>query len=342
MAVSDYLTAPGLNNAISGINIAENCSPAGLNDAIRQLMADIRKYANDGNWFAFGTGSGSANGSFIRLDSTRVQFAGSTMAAYYYPGRRVRANMTSGTTLAGTITAFSYSGSNNTITVNWDSPIGSQDIGFLELGMDSSSLGFADPTASYQAATKNYTDNLVSQTSNQLTTKINGVIPVGSVFYLAVTTIPTGFLRADGALVSRTNYSNLFAAIGTAFGTGDGFSTFALPDLRGEFIRGHDNGRGIDNNRALGSFQASVVGSHSHRVSFFYLTGEYNGTMPDAMQVKGSLLALSAGSGTPGAFSPGYQGSRNYAGDGLGAIANNNNSAENLPRNIALTPIIKY
>ncbi|MCX8505089.1 MAG: phage tail protein, partial [Alphaproteobacteria bacterium] len=222
MAVSDYLTTPGQNNTISGINIAENCSPAGLNDAIRQLMADIRKFANDGNWFAFGTGAGSASGNFTRLDSLRVQFAGSTMAAYYYPGRRVRANMTSGTILAGTITAFSYSGNNNIITVNWDSPMPAQDIDFLELGMASSSLGFADPTASYQAATKNYTDNLVSQSSSQLTTKINSIVPAGSVFYFATTTIPNGYLRADGALVSRSSYSNLYAAIGTRFGTGDG------------------------------------------------------------------------------------------------------------------------
>ena len=44
MAVTDYSTTPGLNTTISGINIAEGCSPAGINDAIRQLMADVRVF----------------------------------------------------------------------------------------------------------------------------------------------------------------------------------------------------------------------------------------------------------------------------------------------------------
>jgi hypothetical protein len=44
MAVSDYSSTPGSNNSISGINIAENCSPANLNNAFRQLMADVRVF----------------------------------------------------------------------------------------------------------------------------------------------------------------------------------------------------------------------------------------------------------------------------------------------------------
>ena len=64
-----------------------------------------------------------------------------------------------------------------------------------------------------------------------------GVIP-GSVMYFAGNTVPTGYLEANGALVSRTTYSDLFAAIGTIYGAGDGSTTFKLPDLRAEFIRG--------------------------------------------------------------------------------------------------------
>lgn len=47
MAVSNYNTNPDLNTTISGINIAEGCPPSGLNNAVRQLMADVRAYAND-------------------------------------------------------------------------------------------------------------------------------------------------------------------------------------------------------------------------------------------------------------------------------------------------------
>ena len=49
---------------------------------------------------------------------------------------------------------------------------------------------------------------------------------------------PNGFLVCDGSLISRTNYASLFAVIGTAFGAGDGVTTFQLPDMRATFVRG--------------------------------------------------------------------------------------------------------
>lgn len=63
-------------------------------------------------------------------------------------------------------------------------------------------------------------------------------VPVGSVFWLATKTAPEGYLICDGSAVSRTEYADLFAAIGTMFGTGDGTTTFALPNLQAAFIRG--------------------------------------------------------------------------------------------------------
>jgi len=77
----------------------------------------------------------------------------------------------------------------------------------------------------------------------------------GAISAFAFTSVPTGWLECDGSTVSRTTYSDLFTAIGDTFGAGDGSTTFAIPDLRGEFLRGWDNGRGIDASRALGSFQ---------------------------------------------------------------------------------------
>lgn len=60
------------------------------------------------------------------------------------------------------------------------------------------------------------------------------VWPVGSIILSAVATAPTGrWLECNGALVSRSTYSDLFAAIGTTYGAGDGSTTFAVPDLRG-------------------------------------------------------------------------------------------------------------
>lgn len=63
-------------------------------------------------------------------------------------------------------------------------------------------------------------------------------VPVGSVFWLATQTAPEGYLICDGSAASRTEYADLFAAIGTTFGAGDGSTTFALPNLRAAFIRG--------------------------------------------------------------------------------------------------------
>lgn len=80
----------------------------------------------------------------------------------------------------------------------------------------------------------------------------------------ASATPPAGYIKANGALVSRTAYAWLFARIGTTFGAGDGSTTFALPDLRGEFLRGLDDGRGVDASRTLGSAQADALKAHNH------------------------------------------------------------------------------
>ncbi|MCP2041646.1 microcystin-dependent protein [Neisseria sp. HSC-16F19] len=77
----------------------------------------------------------------------------------------------------------------------------------------------------------------------------------GAVAFFAGNTAPAGWLKANGAAVSRTTYAPLFAAIGTTYGAGNGSTTFNLPDLRGEFVRGWDDGRGIDGGRDLGSWQ---------------------------------------------------------------------------------------
>jgi len=89
--------------------------------------------------------------------------------------------------------------------------------------------------------------------------------PPGLIGHFARDTAPTGWLKANGALVSRTTYANLFAAIGIRFGAGDGATTFRLPDLRGEFIRGWSDDRaGVDAGRGLGSTQADELKAHSH------------------------------------------------------------------------------
>jgi hypothetical protein len=67
--------------------------------------------------------------------------------------------------------------------------------------------------------------------------------PLGAVINWPADTVPTNWLECDGSAISRSTYSALFAVYGTRFGRGDGTSTFNIPDLRGLFTRGHNNGR---------------------------------------------------------------------------------------------------
>lgn len=81
-----------------------------------------------------------------------------------------------------------------------------------------------------------------------------------------VATPPDGYIKANGAALSRSAYAWLFSKIGTAFGAGDGATTFNIPDLRAEFLRGLDDGRGIDSGRVLGSAQSDLIKSHNHEI----------------------------------------------------------------------------
>ena len=100
-------------------------------------------------------------------------------------------------------------------------------------------------------------------------------VPVGSIQALAyVPGAPiSGWLYCDGDAVSRSTYADLFAAIGTTYGVGDGSTTFNLPDLRGVFLRGLDDGKGYDSGRAIGTYQADDNKAHTHTVSVYRQEG---------------------------------------------------------------------
>lgn len=92
----------------------------------------------------------------------------------------------------------------------------------------------------------------------------NSYCPSGMIMTFAGDFAPAGWLKANDAAVSRTAYADLFRAIGTRYGAGDGRSTFNLPDLRGEFARYWDDGRGVDAGRALGTLQLDAIQRHNH------------------------------------------------------------------------------
>ena len=115
--------------------------------------------------------------------------------------------------------------------------------------------GMGDGTAATDAATFGQIPSAATLTA---------LSPAGQVGWFAMASAPTGWLKANGVAVSRTTYAALFASIGTTWGAGDGSTTFNLPDLRGEFARGLDDGRGVDTGRAMGSAQAAAMLDHTH------------------------------------------------------------------------------
>jgi microcystin-dependent protein len=101
--------------------------------------------------------------------------------------------------------------------------------------------------------------------------EIFGTNDIGSVVAYARNIAPVGYLKCNGAAVSRTVYARLFAIIGTTFGVGNGSTTFNLPDLRGEFIRGWADDRSVDTGRAFGSAQqGSIMAIDSTGVNQIY------------------------------------------------------------------------
>lgn len=94
-----------------------------------------------------------------------------------------------------------------------------------------------------------------------------GGIKIGQTIEWNSLTLPTGFLKENGAAISRVTYNTLFQTIGTTFGAGDGSTTFNVPDSRGVVARGLDDGRGLDPGRMLGSYQADANAAHNHGVN---------------------------------------------------------------------------
>ena len=103
--------------------------------------------------------------------------------------------------------------------------------------------------------------------SGNLSFQIVAGVPTGSVFCLAVDTVPTGYVKCNGASYQRTGtYAALFAVIGTTYGAADS-SHFNVPDLRGEFVRGFDDGRGVDSGRSINDPQGGQNLQHNHTAS---------------------------------------------------------------------------
>lgn len=156
----------------------------------------------------------------------------------------------------------------------------------------------------------------------------------GMVAFFATTNTRPGWLKANGQAVSRTIYANLFDVIGTTFGAGDGSTTFNVPDMRGRFMRGWDDGAGVDAGRVFGSIQGDENKAHAHFVS---AEGGTNSALKSSNAMR-QFAGVGEG-GLPNAnFEYFLRGSSNTANVGLSS----SQGTESRPKNIAFSAYIKF
>lgn len=117
--------------------------------------------------------------------------------------------------------------------------------------------------ANFAGVSVDGTNKTVNVTGTLNAEKISSM--VGMVAAFGGSTAQTGWLICDGSVKNIADYPALGAYLGNIHG-GNGTTTFGLPDLRGEFVRGADLGRGIDTGRAIGSKQTDSFKDHSHDI----------------------------------------------------------------------------
>lgn len=184
-------------------------------------------------------------------------------------------------------------------------------------------------SVAYQSWVEATAARLVARVDNNV---MNVGVPVGAVAYFAQDVPPFGWLKANGAAVSRTIYANLFAAIGERYGRGDGRTTFNLPDLRGEFIRSWDDGRGIDSGRVFSSAQGDAIRNIVGEIGLIQRTDVNKYVAPSGAFTEVRKVSGYIGSG--GADD--WLTITNFSASNVVPTA-----AENRPRNIALLACIK-
>ena len=200
----------------------------------------------------------------------------------------------------------------------------------------------SDITLTLPSSDGNADDVLQSDGSGNLSfAALPQAVPTGSVHMMATTTVPSGYLKCNGAAISRTTYADLFAIIGTAHGAGDGSSTFNVPDLRGEFVRGWDDSRGVDSGRNFGSSQSDANKQHNHSATATSTVtdpGHFH-DVPYSNSDSGDGVIEESGTGFSG-VEPTNSATTGISVSTSVSIANSGGS-EARPRNIAMMYVIK-
>ena len=158
------------------------------------------------------------------------------------------------------------------------------------------------------------------------------------------------YLHCDGSEISRTTYSELFNVIGTLYGSGNGSTTFNLPDLRGQFLRGYDAGRGVDSGRALGSWQDDATAKNGLSVNtgggtkYTNTTGNHRHSYTDywnATNGHGARIDLGTSAPSSSSRSTAYAGNHSHSVN-INHSHSISGDAETRPKNVAVKFYIRY
>lgn len=191
----------------------------------------------------------------------------------------------------------------------------------------------ADAAVTFGAANKFVSLSALAPTSEQLRFDMQSALGldfVGMVGLFPINTLRPGWIKANGAAISRETYARLFAYYGTTYGAGNGSTTFNVPDYRGEFPRFFDDGRGVDAGRVLTTAQAGQNASHTHGVNDPGHTHTYiMKAVTGGSSAGGDQLNLSTANYTT-------------SGSNTGITIQASGGSEARPRNIAVCAFIRY
>ena len=165
-------------------------------------------------------------------------------------------------------------------------------------------------------------DSLKLATTGWVMDNLATAIPAGAVMYFAQGSVPEGWLFCNGSAVSRTTYAALYAAIGTKYGSGNGSSTFTLPNLRSIFVQGASSTSDVGTTVAAGL--PNITGEIGYDNNVGHLVGAF-------YAASGSLEGNASGNGRQ---VPGFDASR------VSSIYGASTTVQ--PPSIRLLPCIKY
>jgi microcystin-dependent protein len=237
---------------------------------------------NGSGWVNVYSGDGTTAGSGrLNLYTGAVTTSTASGLVQLYTGSSTSAtsgkvSIYTGTSTSGTsglVEMKSGAGSTATGAVNitsGDASAGNSGAIALQTGTASGTRGSITlnaPTVAITGALTISTALAVAQGGTGVTTSASWLNPTGTVIMTAASSAPTGWLFTDGSAVSRTTYADLFSSIGTTYGTGDGSTTFNLPNTAGIFVRGAGTqtiSSIVHTAAALGSKQNDQAQGHRH------------------------------------------------------------------------------